>query len=472
MGNNKECAEKVLDSAPVEGNFFQKIAERLVHRRAGRLSLLVREEHARQHDEFQRSMEEILKKDFEVYSSELQKEIARSAQEEQGRQQAYRERMQSDLGAVAREIERTKWMLKDDIATRRKEESEITCHICGYQALAHTFETKESDCIFGGGHLVRYVCPQCGCVFGPTKFLDQTPAELADDYVVHYMGYSESDCTRHEIATFFLLNPSKDGVYLDYGCGCWGKAIEYLRSIGYHVFGFEPFSSEVGNPYILTDKEKVAQMKFNGIFSHDLLEHLTDPVGDMRFMRSLLANQDSLIVHATLCFDYRQEFTRFHVNFFTGKSPYVLAERSDCVVKKRVRCSGGYYVVAYVFAPKGKHDENLLKVNLLGLLFRNDYENPDANGWEIKPGQVLFGPYLELEAGRYRFEIQAEVPAKCHDVTYEVTFNKGEEHCERHELKNGKNLFSLNLTDEKADMEILINNTSDQYAVRVEKIFF
>ncbi len=346
------------------------------------------------------------------------------------------------LGAVARDITHTKWTLRDHLADLNHEEQEVTCIVCGYHALENTFEKKETDCIFGGGHLLRYVCPVCGCIFGPKKFLEQTGKELADDYVVHYMGYSESDCTQQEIATFFLLNPTKSGQYLNYGCGCWGKSIQYLRSIGYQVYGYEPFASDVENPYIITDRAEIDQMKFNGIFSHDLLEHLTDPVGDMKFMRSLLVNAESKIVHATLCFDYRQEGTRFHVAFFTGNSPYVLAQRSGCKVLRSVRCNHGYSLLAYVFgmADSGVDGQHAAtSVELTGAMLRVDHQNIGENGWILKPSELLAGPCLSLPQGTYHFMIQVEIPDSAAEIACMVTYAMGKEKGETVILKNGKN---------------------------------
>ena len=72
-------------------------------------------------------------------------------------------------------------------------------------------EARASRCMFGGGHLERYVCPGCGCIYGPSKYLD-LPAELvAADYALLYADYDEGDTTVNELRAFRSINPSAAG---------------------------------------------------------------------------------------------------------------------------------------------------------------------------------------------------------------------------------------------------------------------
>ena len=62
-------------------------------------------------------------------------------------------------------------------------------------------------------------------------------------------------------------------------------------------------------------------MKFDGVFSNNVLEHLPDPVSELKFMKSLLRDEKTdLMAHATPCFEYAYEYTRFHLVFYTGGS--------------------------------------------------------------------------------------------------------------------------------------------------------
>ena len=48
-------------------------------------------------------------------------------------------------------------------------------------------------------------------------------------------------------------------------------------------------------------------------------------------MKSLLKDGDSFLEHSTSCFEYRQEFTRFHLFFFTGDSLEYLCRKCGLV---------------------------------------------------------------------------------------------------------------------------------------------
>ena len=267
--------------------------------------------------------------------------------------QHHLDEQQRVIGAAARDLMRTKWQLRDHLAEKTDLSGRmIRCGICGYEAKEGTFKTVETDCIFAGGHLKRYECPECGCIFGPLKFRDQTESEFSDDYTVHYAGFFETDCTWKERWAFELLHPRKDGVYLDYGCGKWSHTIQELREEGYEVWGYEPYAADVDNPYIITDRETLEKMRFDGIFSNDLLEHLADPVADMKFMAGLLRGADSRIAHNTSCYAYKYEFTRFHMYFFTGRSVQVLAERAGLQVVGCVNELETKDLYCYIYAPK------------------------------------------------------------------------------------------------------------------------
>ena len=137
-------------------------------------------------------------------------------------------------------------------------------------------EIKESECIFNGGKLIRYKCPTCGVIFGPEKMFALTEEQFSEDYALHYSVYKEGDSTQQELELFYKLDPTKSGIYLNWGVGAWSTTIDTLRREGYQVYGYDPYAP-VDSEYVIKDKQVLQQMKFDGIFSHDLLEHLRDP---------------------------------------------------------------------------------------------------------------------------------------------------------------------------------------------------
>ncbi len=209
----------------------------------------------------------------------------------------------------------------------------LTCLACGVADAAGAFARTEDQCIFDGGRLIRHGCPRCGCVFGATKYLTLPPAIIDLDYTQLYSGYSESDSTESEIRTFRALDPDKSGRYLNWGSGAWSAAIDRLRAEGYDVWGYEP-NAGVEHPHVFTAREQVTGL-FDGIFSHNVIEHLLDPAAAFGEFGSLL-QPSGRMAHASPCYEWCYAFTRFHVFFPLAGAPEALAARTGYAVTGRV----------------------------------------------------------------------------------------------------------------------------------------
>jgi hypothetical protein len=217
-----------------------------------------------------------------------------------------------------------KWALMDLVLDDRPLLSLVICPLCGAEHSRAAFNVYESVCMFGGGRLTRLQCPSCDVIFGPEKMLALSKDELSADYRWHYRAFTEGDSTASEIRAFEALRPKKGGVYLNFGSGAWSKSIDQLRSEGWTVYGYEPYA-QVASEHVITQVDHLREMRFDGIFSNNVLEHLRYPVKELKFMRGLLAPQGRM-AHATACFEYLYEFTRFHLYFFTGRSRDLLAD--------------------------------------------------------------------------------------------------------------------------------------------------
>ena len=76
-------------------------------------------------------------------------------------------------------------------------------------------------------------------------------------------------------------------------------------------------------------------MRFDGLFSNNVLEHFREPAIELAYMRTLL-KPGGLMAHATPCFEYRFEYTRFHLFFFLGRSRALLASQIGMSIKEYV----------------------------------------------------------------------------------------------------------------------------------------
>lgn len=245
---------------------------------------------------------------------------ALSSQQEQAAKQ-YRQLLQHQIGL--------KWELIHRLESSIPLKETMACPLCAYQGQAGEFKPWQTECIFEGGKLLRHQCPGCDLIFGTQTMLDLSPAELAREYEWHYQVFSEGDSTEQEIRAFHALKPSPGKKYLNWGAGAWSNSLARLRAEGWDVYGYEPHSSAaMSEPYIVTDWAALSGMRFDGIFSNNVLEHLRYPVRELTAMRDLLT-EGGVMSHATPCFEYRYEFTRFHLFFFLGRSRSLLAEQAD-----------------------------------------------------------------------------------------------------------------------------------------------
>lgn len=219
-----------------------------------------------------------------------------------------------------------KWELIHRLNAAQPEADSLTCALCGHTAPLDAFATFDTECIFGGGHLHRHQCPECDVIFGSQLMLALDAAALSREYEWHYQVFTEGDSTEQEIRAFHALQPRRDGTYLNWGAGAWSSSVARLREDGWNIVGYEPHDS-AAVPGMVRSWAELSQMQFDGILSNNLLEHLRQPVADLKTMASLL-KPGGLMSHATPCFEYRFEFTRFHLFFFLGRSRRWLVEQA------------------------------------------------------------------------------------------------------------------------------------------------
>lgn len=219
-----------------------------------------------------------------------------------------------------------KWSLVDFMNKREFDEGVRLrrCPLCGHESVDQSFRKIRTHCAFGGGDLLRHVCPACAVIFGPDKMFGLTDAELSQEYEWHYKVYEEGDSTEQELRAFYALNPSRKGIYVNYGAGNWSRSVQQLRSEGWNVWAFEPHSSAAMQADgLISSREQLTAMRFDGIFSNNVLEHLRYPEQELAKIATLL-KPDGRMAHATPCYEYLFEYTRFHLFFFQGLSRHTL----------------------------------------------------------------------------------------------------------------------------------------------------
>jgi hypothetical protein len=136
----------------------------------------------------------------------------------------------------------------------------------------------------------------------------------------------EGDTRPFQEKTFYLLNPSRLGRYLNYACGDFAAGLDSLLHGGWDVQGFEPFQPQ-RHPRIHREIAAVEGQAFDGVFTHNYLEHPQSLRAMFGTIHGLL-QPGGVMAHSTPCCEYLFEDVPFHLYFLTGGSLPRLCDRT------------------------------------------------------------------------------------------------------------------------------------------------
>ncbi|MBZ9921394.1 MULTISPECIES: FkbM family methyltransferase [unclassified Mesorhizobium] len=235
------------------------------------------------------------------------------------------------------------WHTLDKIDDLALPSRQLKCLVCDHDDFRDGFEILRSECIFNGGRLERYRCPNCDCVFGGQKFLDLDEAMTDLDYRLLYSRYREGNTGENEKRTFQSLRPVRGATYVNWGAGVWNDTTQVLRADGYDVWSFEPNAPSEA-PFVKIDRSDLGS-DLAGIFSNNVIEHFKEPIVQFREFQRVLAPGGKM-AHSSPCYEYLYPITRFHTIFLLGRSPDILAERTGFRITDRVK-DGEYNNVVF-----------------------------------------------------------------------------------------------------------------------------
>ncbi len=197
----------------------------------------------------------------------------------------------------------------------------IKCVICNYYDYNEKYKKYYSNDVFNAGQLIRYQCPNCDLIFGDLRFLSLSDDEINNDYCDTYSYFSEGETTINIVNSLNSIEicKNKDFSYLDYACGI-GKMIPILKYNNYNICGYDKY---VVNMNVLNN---IDNMKFDIIYSNNFIEHLINPIQDIKKMLKHL-NINGYIIFISDCIDeYKNEHTHFHTYYYLGKSLKILCD--------------------------------------------------------------------------------------------------------------------------------------------------
>lgn len=249
--------------------------------------------------------------------------------------------------AKERMIERWKQLEQPNII-------DLQCYICDYKSVISNFKKIIANDIFNAGKIIRYQCPNCDVIFGDLRFLTLTEKEINDDYTDLYSYYKEQDTSNYLLTIFsrlnLFINENKNKKILDFACGDWNNIIPIIRQKGFNnIYGFDKYVNKKNIDYILSEEELLSK-KFDIIYSNNFIEHLIDPLNDIKYLLNLL-EKNGCLIFITSCFEYCYEFSHFHTFFFVGRSIDKLCEKLliKMVYSTKIIFKNGEFSIVKIF---------------------------------------------------------------------------------------------------------------------------
>lgn len=194
----------------------------------------------------------------------------------------------------------------------------MNCIVCK-KSISGNENIITTKCAFNGETLHRYRCPSCSAIYGNKRMLELSSFDLEKEYKDHYSAHGpEVNNTSLEISLLKALSPKPGETYINWGAGAgWNETKAWATSNSYNLINYDILNKESIKPC-------------SGIISNNFIEHIQDPIDEFSLMNSVLSEGDFMI-HATPCWSYCVERTRFHVLFLEGTSLNVLCEKTGFI---------------------------------------------------------------------------------------------------------------------------------------------
>jgi SAM-dependent methyltransferase len=97
--------------------------------------------------------------------------------------------------------------------------------------------------------------------------------------------------------------------------------IPILKNMGYNITGFDKYMKHEN---VINNLEN---LKFDIIYCNNLIEHLLNPIEDIKEILKNLKKNGYLIFMSDCLDEYTIEYTHFHTFYYTGNSLNLLIEK-------------------------------------------------------------------------------------------------------------------------------------------------
>ena len=169
----------------------------------------------------------------------------------------------------------------------------LRCHLCGengatFAEAADVRKVPSHVRCFADDNFTVWRCSRCGSLHSKEAVdLNKYYADYPFKY--HRLDYHTRIAYRNRLRMMKSLGIRADSTILDFGCG-QGLYIDFLRTRGYNsVSGFDSFIPRYSD-------EKVLHKQYDFVISHDVIEHVEDPLAFFDLLVSLVAPGGTLVI--------------------------------------------------------------------------------------------------------------------------------------------------------------------------------
>ena len=224
------------------------------------------------------------------------------------------------MASKERQIERWSNLIQPKIEN-------LTCIICNTTDLYENFKKFYANDIFFADTIIRHQCPNCSLIFGDLRMLNLSDEEISKDYEDTYSYFTEGNTIQLQFDAINSIEifKNKNLNYLDYACGT-GNFTSFLKNNSYNITGYDKYVKEDN---VLNN---IDNLKFDVIFSNNFIEHLINPVEQIKPILNHLNDNGQLIFMSDCIDEYKVEFTHFHTYYYLGKSLELLFNKLDLII--------------------------------------------------------------------------------------------------------------------------------------------
>ena len=264
-----------------------------------------------------------------------------------------------------------------------KAQCSIPCNLCS-SSIVETLSLKDRK----GDYLRTVICRECGLIWSDPRLADEKIKEFySKEYRKEYKGITKPKKkhlyrdAREAIKryNFFKKILKKEDSLLDIGAGN-GVFVYSLQKLGYNAKGIEPDESharyareELQIPVATGFAQEINYKEtFNLISLHHVLEHLTNPLDELKNIYGILKENGYLAVEVPNAEDIKQDpknrYHKAHIYTFNPETLIALGKRAGFhVFKKAIAPLNGNISVIFqknsgIFGDPVKLDGNFLKI--------------------------------------------------------------------------------------------------------------